>query len=216
MSLFELLRAENETDWLAYTRHEFVERLGDGTLPLPAFQDYLLQDYRFLLHFARANALAVYKSRDAAEIAQAADALATTITETGLHVRLAGRWGIEPDQLAAVPEKQATVAYTRYVLDTGMAGDLLELDVALAPCAIGYAEIGRELAPRLAEDPEHPYAEWIAEYAGEDFQAASRRAEEHLDHLAGGPLPEGRIAHLVEVFGTATRLEAEFWQQALV
>lgn len=215
MSLFALLRAENETDWLAYTRHEFVRSLGEGTLPLAAFQDYLLQDYRFLLHFARANALAVYKSRDAAEIAQAADALATTITETGLHVRLAGRWGISPAELASVPEKQATVAYTRYVLDTGMAGDLLDLDVALAPCAIGYAEIGRELAPRVAENPEHPYAEWITEYAGEEFQEASRRAEAHLDHLAGGALPDRRIERLVEVFGTATRLEAEFWQQAL-
>ncbi len=34
---------------------------------------------------------------------------------------------------------------TRFVLDRGMAGDLLDLHVALAPCVLGYAEIGTAL-----------------------------------------------------------------------
>lgn len=216
MSLFELLRSETEADWHAYTRHEFVRRLGDGSLPLPAFQDYLAQDYRFLLHYARAHALAVFKSRDAEGIARSADALAITISETAMHVGFAGRWGISPAELEAVPEKQGTVAYTRYVIDTGLAGDLLDLEVALAPCAIGYAEIGRELSPLLADAPDHPYAEWITEYASEEFQEGARQVEARLDLLAGGPLGPRRLAELTEVFGTATRLEAAFWQQALV
>src|SRR3546814_5577498 len=57
-------------------------------------------------------------------------------------VRVCGRWGLSPQDLHAVPEHQATVAYTRFVLDCGAAGDLLDLHVALAPCVIGYAEIG--------------------------------------------------------------------------
>ena len=44
------------------------------------------------------------------------------------------------------------LAYTRYVLDAGMRGDLLALKVALAPCVIGYAEIATRLASRPDAD----------------------------------------------------------------
>ncbi len=48
-------------DWLAYVDHEFVRGLADGSLPEPSFRHYLVQDYLFLIHFARAYALAAYK-----------------------------------------------------------------------------------------------------------------------------------------------------------
>ena len=46
-------------NWTAYTRHAFVEGLSDGTLPHQSFVYYLVQDYVFLMHYARAWALAV-------------------------------------------------------------------------------------------------------------------------------------------------------------
>ncbi|GAA1491219.1 thiaminase II [Brachybacterium sacelli] len=215
MTLFDALKAEIADEWQAYVRHPFVEQLGDGTLPLAAFQDYLVQDYLFLIQFARANALAAYQSRGLADIRRAADALEAILAETALHVRLTESWGIGREQLEAAPEKLATVAYTRYVLDCGQAGGLLDLEVALAPCAIGYGEIGARLAPRLAEHPEHPYRDWIHEYAAEEFQQTSRAASDHLDTLTGGTLPDRRFQELVTVFRAATRLETAFWQQAL-
>ncbi|MFC7456354.1 thiaminase II [Brachybacterium sp. GCM10030267] len=215
MSLFDDLRSAALPDWDDYTRHPFVEQLGAGTLPLAAFQDYLIQDYLFLIQFARANALAAFKSRRLEDIQHSADALATTLAETDLHVRLTASWGIDRSQLDAAPEKQATVAYTRYVLDCGQVGDQLDLNVALAPCAIGYAEIGARLAPRLEEQPEHPYRDWIAEYASEEFQQAARDAIAHLDVLAARSLTEQRFEEVATVFRTATRLESAFWQQAL-
>ncbi|MGY5765845.1 TenA family protein [Brachybacterium sp. DNPG3] len=238
MSLFAQLRAAAVEDWDAYTRHEFVERLGEGTLPLAAFQDYLVQDYLFLVQFARAYALAAYKGRTLEDVRRASEGLTGVLVETDLHARLTTSWGISPEALAATQERMGTVAYTRFVLDCGASGDLLDLHVALAPCAIGYGEIGARLAPRLADrsgtqhpDGQHPYGDWIAEYAGEEFQASARAATARLDELAAsagstdaaglaGPsaarLPDGpRLAELTRIFRTATRLEAAFWQQAL-
>jgi thiaminase/transcriptional activator TenA len=72
-----------------------------------------------------------------------------------------------PD-LEAAPEHAATIAYTRFVLDCGASGDLLDLHVALAPCVVGYAEIATRIASQEATTlSEHPYREWIMEYAGE-------------------------------------------------
>lgn len=213
--VYHRLRQRCLPAWLGYTEHDFVNQLGEGTLPTAAFQDYLVQDYLFLVQFARANALAAYKSRTLAEIQGSADALSAILAETELHVRLTERWGISREELEATPEKQATVAYTRYVLDCGMTGDLLDLNVALAPCTIGYAEIGERLARQYAPGADHPYREWIEEYAGAEFQGAARAAIARLDELAGGELSERRMRELEGVFATATRLESEFWQQAL-
>lgn len=215
MTLFDDLKTAIGPEWQAYTEHEFVQRLGDGTLPLDVFQDYLVQDYRFLVQFARAYALAAYKSRGLADIRDASGALQAILHETELHRRLTARWGITEDALDSVPEKHVTVAYTRYVLDIGMSGDLLDLYVALAPCTIGYAEIGTWLAPSGQAEADHPYAEWIAEYSSEEYQEGAREAIARLDDLAGGAATEQRLASLVGVFRAATRLESAFWRQAL-
>ena len=219
MTLFADLKKAIGTEWTDYTEHEFVRKLGEGTLPLPVFQDYLVQDYHFLVQFARANALAAYKSRKLADIKDATGALQAILHETELHRRLTARWGITEEELDAAAEKQTTVAYTRYVLDTGMSGDLLDMHVALSPCSIGYAEIGAALEAQrtraLDAGEEHPYGEWIAEYSGTEFQTAARAATERLDALTAGSVTAERFDSLVEIFRAATRLEAAFWQQAL-
>ena len=216
MDIFDRLKAEAAADWHSYVDHEFVRQLGAGTLPQAAFRTYLVQDYLFLIQFARAQALATYKSRTLADMRAAQAGLAAILDEMDLHVRLCGRWGLSREAIEAAPEHQATVAYTRFVLDCGAAGDLLELHVALAPCVIGYAEIGRNLAPDGIDAlGDHPYGEWICEYAGEAYQGVAAQARRHLDDLAARAMTPSRFTELAALFGTAARLEADFWQMGL-
>lgn len=65
----------------------------------------------------------------------------------------------------------ANVAYTRYVLDIGATGDVLDLILALAPCLIGYGHIGRRLFndPKIVRDG-NVYWRWISNYANDDYQ----------------------------------------------
>jgi thiaminase/transcriptional activator TenA len=216
MDIFDRLKAAAADDWASYVGHEFVRQLGDGTLPEAAFRMYLVQDYLFLIQFARAYALATYKSRTLADMKAAQAGLASILDEMELHVRLCGRWGLSPADIEAAPEHQATVAYTRFVLDCGAAGDLLDLHVTLAPCVIGYAEIGRKLAPNGADAlGAHPYREWIGEYAGDAYQEVASKARRHLDDLAARAMTEQRFVELAALFGKASRLEADFWQMGL-
>src|SRR5690606_14487068 len=146
-TLFERLKTAAAVEWRAYTHHPFVAGLADGSLPQAAFRRYLGQDYLFLVHFARAYALAAYKATDLADIRQATRGLSAIVDlEMGLHVGFCRDWGLSEADMAALPEADATMAYTRYVLEKGLSGDLLDLHVALAPCIVGYAEIGARLA----------------------------------------------------------------------
>ncbi|NDK32731.1 TenA family protein [Nesterenkonia haasae] len=215
MTLFDRLKTAAEPEWSAYTGHSFLRQLEDGTLPEAAFRNYLIQDYLFLIQFARAYALAAYKGRTLADITQGLRGLNASVEETELHVRLCAAWGISREQMEATPEHPATVAYTRYVLDTGMRGDLLDLHVALSPCVVGYAEIGARLRPTLEANPDHPYAEWIAEYSSEESQQLAAEATAAIDALGERFLPEARFSEVAETFATATRMESAFWQMGL-
>ena len=137
-------------------------------------------------------------------------------TEMKLHVTYCAEWGLSEADMEALPEDKANLAYTRFVLERGSAGDLLDLQVALAPCVVGYGEIGRALAddPATKRDG-NPYADWIAMYAGEEYQEVTAAAISALDALMARRGGEGRMPGLIETFRMATVLEADFWQMGL-
>lgn len=214
---FSDLTAACQADWRAYTEHDFVRALGAGTLEADAFRHYLQQDYLFLIHFARAYALAAYKSRDLDELRQAFDGLKTILdVELDLHRGFCRDWGITEDDLAALPEARATLAYTRFVLDAGSRGDLLDLRVALAPCLVGYGEIANWLRaqPFTVRGDANPYDAWIAMYQGDEFQSAMQAEIAWLDARLSEVTP-ARFDQLARLFRDATRLEIDFWQMGL-
>ena len=88
MSFFERLKAEAEADWRAYTEHPFTDGIADGTLPEAAFRHYLVQDYLFLIEFARAYALAIYKSPKLADMREAAAGLSAILDVEMDHLNL--------------------------------------------------------------------------------------------------------------------------------
>ena len=216
-TLFSRLVAAAGPAWRSYTRHEFVLRLADGSLPEAAFRHYLIQDYLFLIHFARAWGLAVYKSETLAEMRRAQALVAATLdTEIGLHIDYCRGWGIDPAALEQTSEALETVAYTRFVLDRGLAGDRLDLEVALAPCIVGYAEIAAEsLADPATRLDGNRYKSWLDMYAGAEYQALAAEAKTALDEQFARRGGDGRFASLAAAFTAATRLEADFWQMGL-
>lgn len=204
-------------EWRAYIEHDFVRQLAAGTLADEAFRHYLKQDYLFLMHFGRAYALAVYKSRDMAELRHSLEGLKTIIdVELELHIDYCREWGISESDLAALPEARATLAYTRYVLDTGNRGDLLDMHVALAPCLVGYGEISQWQArqPFTVRGNANPFDKWLQMYASDAFQGAMRDEIAWLDARLADVTPE-RFAQLTTIFRDATRLEIDFWQMGL-
>ncbi|MGO1118029.1 thiaminase II [Rhodovibrionaceae bacterium A322] len=216
---FAALKDSCPTVWQDYVDHEFVRKLGDGSLPEACFKHYLVQDYLFLLHYSRAYALAVVKSEHLDDLRDNAAAVNLLLNhEIALHVEFCAQWGLSEADMAAVPEADPNRLYTRYVLDQGNSGDLLDLLVALLPCSLGYAEIGA----RLAASPQtrlegNPYRAWIEMYSGEEFQNGAYSAAVQLERVAkrrgieGDPTKSARWSSLAKNFQTASQLEVGFW-----
>ena len=216
-TLFKELSSGCQKEWDAYCHHEFVTRIGDGSLPQACFRHYLMQDYLFLIHFSRAWALAVYKSENLADMRTAATTLNAHLNfEMDLHVKYCEGWGITEKELEQTDEASANMAYTRYVLERGLAGDILDLHVALAPCVIGYAVICKRLlvAPSTILQ-NNPYRDWIEMYAGEEYQSVANNAALQLDTLAASRVGTDRMHNLAKTFKQATTLEIGFWDMGL-
>ncbi len=215
---FAAMREAARPVWAAYTRHAFVEGLREGTLPREAFLHYLRQDYVFLIHFSRAWALAVVKAGTLEEMqACSATVHALLDEEMALHVGICAEGGISEAELEATEERAENAAYTRFVMDCGFSGDFPRLLAALAPCVLGYGEIGARL---LAEKTSDTYGDWIATYGGADYQGLCRSVGGLIDGALErryGPdfeyLPIWD--ELCATFKQATALEVGFWQMGL-
>ena len=214
---FDDLKKSCQAEWQAYIQHSFVQQLGNGSLAPEAFQHYLKQDYLFLIQFARAFALAAYKSPTLSDLRQAKEGLQAIVdVELDLHISYCKEWGISEQELAELPEARATLAYTRYVLDTGNRGDLLDLHVALSPCMVGYGEIANWLNSRAEtiRGDSNPYDAWIAMYESEEFQEAMQAEICWLNERLADVSP-ARFRELTRIFSDATRLEIDFWEMGL-
>ncbi|KFY72822.1 hypothetical protein V501_07181 [Pseudogymnoascus sp. VKM F-4519 (FW-2642)] len=204
-------RPDVKVAWQKHTEHRFLERLADGTLPVELFKNYLIQDYLYLVQYARATALAGYKAKTLDEIAASATVVTHIIHEMNLHVEYCEAFGVSKEQILATEEDEACTAYTRYVLDVGHSEDWFALQIAMAPCLIGYGVIAR----RLYDDPltkreGNIYWKWIENYVADDFAEAVKVGSDTIEKHAL-LLSPSRLEELVKIFIHATNMETGFW-----
>ena len=215
-TLWERLKAACPAEWDRYLQNDFIWHLADGSLSREAYRHFIVQDYFYCVHYARGYILGAYKSQSVAGMRKFLSMVnGMLVGEMKMHNQLLEEFGMNDEELDQVIESHANTAYTRYILDCGIMGDVLDLFVSLAPCTVGYGEVGTLLLNHEKTKLEdNPYLPWIEMYAGEDFHVNVRETIEYLDELAGDDLSEARFAELAEIFAQTVRLDIEFWDMA--
>ena len=217
--VFYNLRESNLSNWLLYTKHEFVQKLANDSLHENSFLNYLKQDYLFLIQFSKAWSLAILKSDNLEEMKIAASTVNELINfEMGLHISLCKKYGISKFDLENTEEENENIAYTRYVLELGYSGDFLDLLSALAPCVLGYGEIGINLKdsnPKISM-----YRKWIETYSSSEYQSVCFNVGKLIDKSFKLRLGENytntyKWNKANQIFKKATSLEVDFWSMAL-
>ena len=200
--------------WEACHNHPFVTGMGDGTLAVEKFRHFMLQDYLYLLEYARVFALGVVKTRDTKLMRTFAVNIDAILNgEMKVHKAYMKRLGISEEQISSVRPSLNNLSYTNYMLSIAGNGTPMEIVAAILACSWSYAEIGQALAavPGAAEHPF--YGEWICSYASEDYAATNQALIELMDSLAADASAE-QIAYLTEIFVNCSRYELGFWDMA--
>lgn len=128
-----------------------------------------------------------------------------------LHIGYCKTFGISEGEIQDTEELQGTVpsqspfisawqdakfvaactAYTRYVLDIGQSEDWLALQVALAPCLLGYGAVAKMLSAHAATKREgNTYWPWIENYCADDYVQAVRLGSGWFCFVFGGSLKQ--------------------------
>ncbi|KAE8151287.1 DNA polymerase alpha, catalytic subunit [Aspergillus avenaceus] len=212
---YALQRSDIRPVWNRFTEHQFVQGMGSGTLPVERFKDYLVQDYLYLVQFARSNALAAYKAKNMESIAASSQIVLHIQRETALHLDYCASFGLSKEEMEKTPETIACTAYSRYILDVGQSEDWLALQMALAPCLLGYGAIAQRLYTEQDTLREgNRYWKWIENYVAEDYTEAVRLGSELLEaHMR--EVSPSRMEELIKIFIRATELEISFWDMGL-
>jgi thiaminase II len=180
---FEYLldRPDLKDIWKAFTQHEFLHKMGDGTLRKEAFKHFLIQDYLYLVNFARMAALSAYKSKTIDAIAASSHFVLHIQQEMVLHLDYCKEFGLSKAEVEGGKESLANVAYSRWLLDIGQSEDWIALQMALASCQIGYGVAAKLLQADVdTKRVGNLYYKWIESYAGDDYQEASRNMSGEL------------------------------------
>ena len=217
--VFNKLKSNILEEWNLYTQHKFVQKISDGSLDKKLYLKYLKQDYIFLIHFSRAWALLVAKSKSVNEMRIASATLDSLVNEEiQLHIKTCKDEGITEEQLFKTEEELNNLAYTRFVLEAGYSGDFLDLLVALSPCVFGYGEIGLYLKSISKSD--NPYISWIDTYNSIEYQEVCMNIGNLLDEATQDRLGKDFVNNtlwpkLEKTFLIATKLEIDFWEMSL-
>ena len=217
--VFNKLKSNTLVKWNLYTQHKFVQKVSDGSLDKKLYLKYLKQDYVFLIHFSRAWALLVAKSKSVNEMRIASATLDALVNEEiQLNIKTCKDEGITEEQLFKTEEELNNLAYTRFVLEAGYSGDFLDLLVALSPCVFGYGEIGLYLKSISKND--NPYISWINTYNSKEYQEVCINIGSLLDEATQDRLGKDFANNVLwpkleKTFLIATKLEIDFWEMSL-
>ena len=175
MSFSRSLKERAARVWEDGYGHPFVQELGSGVLDREKFKFYLLQDYQYLLSYAKVFALGALKSGSEylmSRFSASQDAILNR--EMNIHREYMSAFGVTREEMERARPSLFNRAYTANMLALGYSGGACEIIAAVFPCAWTYSDYARRLAAdyrgALAGNFYRP---WIEGYASDEFAASS-------------------------------------------
>ena len=184
----------------------FVRALGDGTLDEDLFAFYLDQDALYLRDYSRALATLSARADTAeAQVHWAAGAHEAIAAESQLHEG----WLANRARLGG--PSPITMGYTNFLRASAAGDDYVVGAAAILPCYWLYEEVGAVLSSQNHAD--HPYAEWLSMYGGEEFAADVARSLAEVERAFETASPAQRV-RAARAYLSACVYEREFFDQA--
>lgn len=215
MSFSRKLKERAASIWEEGYQHPFVQALGQGTLDKQIFQFYLIQDYHYLLQYAKVFALAVVKAEDETTMARLSHVQHGILaTEMDVHRKYMADFGITQEQINQVRPSLFNRAYTANMLAIGQTGDLAEILAGVFPCAWTYSDYAQRLKKQYADRlDQNFYRTWIENYASDKFLASFEWFYDALDERVAQKT-DAQKERVVEIFVSSVEFEYLFWDMA--
>ena len=215
MSFSRGLKEKAGKVWEDGYNHPFVQELGTGTLDREKFKFYLLQDYLFLLQYAKVFASAALKS-DTEDLMTGFTKSQYYIlaNEMDVHREYMAGFGVTQEQMLSVKSSLYNSSYTANMLSHGLTGSLAEVLASVFPCAWTYADYAKRLKEKYADKLENNfYRTWIENYASGEFSDSFEWFYDTLDNLVLN-MTDAQRKKIEDIFISSVEFEYLFWDMA--
>ncbi|MCL1994346.1 MAG: thiaminase II [Spirochaetes bacterium] len=215
MSFSKNLKSKSASIWEAGYNHPFVQELGKGTLDKEKFKFYLLQDYLYLLEYAKVFAIATVKSETEEQMTGFTQSQYFILAnEMNVHRKYMADFGITPQEVSSVKPSLFNRTYTANMLAQGLTGGLPQVLASVFPCAWTYSDYAKRLKADYAGQLEgNFYKTWIETYSSDEFAGSFQWFFAELDALVAN-MTEKQREKIEEVFASSVEFEYLFWDMS--
>ena len=198
--------------WAGYHTHPFVRGIADGSLDTEKFRYYMVQDYLYLIDYAKVFAIGAAKAKDMDTMAYMAAFVDQILHgEMEIHRAYMKRLGITEQEAESARPALANVSYTSYMLRVAYEDGAAEVAASILACAVSYEQIAQRIVKDHPEAAQHPFfGEWVRGYADPAYHEGNVQLMAMTDRLAEG-MSEAELVHLTEIFVNCSRYETGFW-----
>ena len=201
--------------WAGYDEHPFVKGIADGTLDKEKFKYYMIQDYLYLIDYARVFALGTVKSTDSETMKLCAAYVKQILDgEMDIHKGYMHRLGISLEEAETTKPALDNISYTSYMLRAAYDGGAPEVMAAILSCAVSYEVIAKHIVASNPAAADHEfYGEWIRGYVSDEYAKANKVLIDLTEKLTAD-LNDAQLEHLKQIFINCSRYEGSFWDMA--
>ena len=201
--------------WARYQLHPFVLGIQNGDLDREKFRYYILQDYLYLIDYAKCFAIGMAKA-ESLETTRLFARYVETLTdgEMDIHRGYMARCAVTREELDATQAALDNLSYTSYMLRIAYEGGEAEILTAILSCAYSYEVIAKNMIKNNPASAQHPfYGEWVRGYASEEYARKNAELIQTLDRLTES-YDDRRLRRLENIFTVCSRYELAFWEMA--
>lgn len=215
MNTINRLLSASQSVWNTYYQHPFVLGLQNGTLDPAKFRHYILQDYLYLIEYAKVFAIGLSKAKSLPVMQLFSSYIQSIVhSEMTTHTGYMEKLNIRQEELMQTPVALSNRSYTAYMMQEAYMGGEAETLTAILSCAYSYEAIGHKIIRENPDAVNHAmYGDWVRYYSGEPYHQDNLRLLNMLEALTKD-YTEPQLCHLEQIFLTCSRYESQFWDMA--
>jgi thiaminase/transcriptional activator TenA len=215
MSFSHSLKIKSGSVWEEGYNHPFVQELGQGVLNKKVFEFYLLQDFHYLLDYAKVFAIATVKSKTELQMSRFTSVQHSIFNhELNMHREYCRGFGLGEKEICEAKQSLYNRTYTANILAVAQTGDLAEIMAALFPCAWTYHDYAVRLKAQYADRLENNFFKsWIDIYSSEMFADSFGWFYDEIDELCRNKT-QAELKSVEDIFVRSVEFEYLFFDMA--
>ena len=216
MTVYNTFNTHREALLNAHIKHPFIQQLLNGSLPKSGFDNYIIQDYKYLLTYVRGFYRLASIAPTLAHIDFARNQANTCLDEEllGNHVQQFMNCNIDMPTIDNTHTHPDAKIYIQHIENIMERNNYAQLLYVLSSCFIGYVDMAEHIINNNMIDDKNPYYRWVKLYTS-DIMVRGRNAYLCMLQDAEDYLSDSDVKIINTTMDTTLSLEVGFWNTGL-